>query len=284
MGFEAIAMMKSIIVLLLASIAVSTATTCTTAAIATCQGAITVGTCATYQTYVNCYSSCASNSAECAVLNAYIPTINTILNTLGCTITNPCSTTPTPTPAVTTSRASQTVSFGTTVTQASYTGAEKTTFECGYFNALGQSVAGYTSNTTAMCTLTGTGCTTTTTNATFVNGTQTASASSTNTYKTGLSSVGSSFSSTRRANKVTFVGNLLSTLATTAQITAAGTSLAGNLGRLTAAISAAYTASGATPKTLTVSSIAAITQTSSAGVVAPVFGMAAAMLFAVIAY
>merc|ERR1719231_154929 len=264
-------MMKSIIVLLLASIAVSTATTCTTAAIATCQGAITVGTCATYQTYVNCYSSCASNSAECAVLNAYIPTINTILNTLGCTITNPCSTTPTPTPAVTTSRASQTVSFGTTVTQASYTGAEKTTFECGYFNALGQSVAGYTSNTTAMCTLTGTGCTTTTTNATFVNGTQTASASSptactstTNTYKTGLSAVGSSFSSTRRANKVTFTGNLLSTLVTAAQITAAGTSLAGTLGRLTTAIAAAYTASGATPKTLTVSSIAAITQTSSA--------------------
>jgi len=196
---------------------------------------------------------------------------------------------------VTSKTTSQTVDFGTGITATSYTGVQKSNFECGYFNALGQSVTGYTTNSTAYCTQgTPTGCTTTPGTTSVVNGTNVTTAATTtctgvtNTYITGLSSVSSSFSSTRRANKVSFVGAILSTLLTEAQITQAGTTLANNVATLTAAINAAYANGGQTVPTFTVvaGSIGAVTQqtTSSAGTVAPFFGMALAMLFAVLNY
>jgi len=240
--------------------------------------------CSAFQAHIDCYST--SSCLTTANCNTISNNINT--SPYSCSWNNPCSAT------TTTKVTSQTVDFGTGITSTSYTGVQKSNFECGYFNALGQSVTGYTAaNSTAYCTSTATGCTTTPGTTSLVNGTSVTTAATTtcssvtNTYVTGLHSVSSSFSSSRRANKVSFVGSVLSTLLTEAQITQAGTTLAANVATLTTAINAAYANGGQTVPTFTVvaGSIGAVTQTaSSAGTVAPFFGMALAMLFAVLNY
>merc|ERR1719263_2184868 len=109
--------------LILALVGSAAATTCDTSSISTCitNAASGLSSCAGYQTYFNCYSSCGSNSTYCTTFNTWYTSVQTAFNALGCSITNPCSSTPTPTPAVTTATQSQKIDM----TLSGYTGAMK---------------------------------------------------------------------------------------------------------------------------------------------------------------
>jgi len=261
-------------ILILALVGSAAATTCDTSSIATCitnalAAIATSSSCANYQTYYNCYSACGSSSAFCTALNTYIGTVSVA----NCTLTNPC----TGTSAVTTTVQSQKIDM----TLSGYTGAMKSTYECGYWNTISTKagVSNYCSG------ITGTGCTTT--NATTTNGTTTPASTSctgtTNTYVTGLSTVTSTYSSSRRGAGVTFGGRTLSSLITAAAL---GTASSFSSAEFLTALSNAYSAAGITYTAPTVGTIGGATQVpySSAGTIAPVFGLAAAALFAVINY
>merc|ERR1719446_647431 len=268
-------------VMCLALVGSATATTCDATSITSCVTAAASGltNCAGYQTYINCYSSCGVNSTYCATggaVDIWVASVNAAISALGggCTLTNPC-TSSTPTPAVTTTVQSQKIDM----TLSGYTGAMKSTYECGYWNTISGKAGA--SN---YCTIAGVGCSVTT-NATTVNGTTTPAVttctSTTNTYVTGLSSVGSSYSSSRRGAGVTFAGTTLSSLITAAALSTASCFSASDF---TTALSNAYAAAGITYTAPTVGTINPATQTASAGTIAPVFGLAAAALFAVINY
>merc|ERR1719231_87617 len=267
-------------VMCLALVGSATATTCDATSIASCQSAITISaSCDVYQSYINCWGSCGVNSTYCATggaVDIWVASVNAALSPLGCTLTNPCtSSTPTPTPAVTTATQSQKIDM----TLSGYTGAMKSTYECGYWNTIGTKA----SSSSSYCTIAGVGCSVTT-NATTVNGTTTPAVttctSTTNTYLTGLSSVGSSYSSSRRGAGVTFSGAVLSTLLSSTALSSASQFTSTEF--LTA-LSAAYSSAGIPYTAPTVGTIGTATQ-SSAGTIAPVFGLAAAALFAVINY
>merc|ERR1719198_732816 len=266
-------------VMCLALVGSATATTCDATSIASCQTSAASGltSCAGYQTYINCWGSCGVNSTYCATggaVDIWVASVNAAISALGggCTISNPCtSSTPTPTPAVTTTVQSQKIDM----TLSGYTGAMKSTYECGYWNTIGTKA----SSSTSYCTIAGVGCSTT--NATANVSAVTTCTSTTNTYITGLSSVGSSYSSSRRGAGVTFSGSTLSSLITAAALsTASGFTSTEFL----TALSAAYSSAGITYTAPTVGTIGTATQTASAGTIAPVFGLAAAALFAVINY
>jgi len=278
-------MMKMMMaVMCLALVGSATATTCDATSIASCQTSAASGltSCSGYQTYINCWGSCGVNSTFCAsggAVDTWVASVNAALSALGggCTLTNPCtSSTPTPTPAVTTTVQSQKVDL-TLPSGTTFDGATKTTYECGYWNTI-STKAGASNYCSG---ITGTGCTTT--NST-TNGTTTSTTTctgTTNTYVTGLSSVGSSYSSSRRGAGVTFTGNTLSSLISAAALaTASGFSAT----EFTNALAAAFSAAGITYTAPTGISVGTATQTASAGTIAPVFGLAAAALFAVINY
>jgi len=271
-------MMKMMMaVMCLALVGSATATTCDATSIATCiasatSAIATSASCANYQTYYNCYSACGSSSALCTVLNTYIATSVVQTATANCTtLTNPC----TGTSAVTTTVQSQKIDM----TLSGYTGAMKSTYECGYWNTIStkNGVSNYCSGITT------TGCTTAESNTTGTPTNVTTCTGATNTYVTGLSTVTSSYSSSRRGAGVTFGGRTLSSLITAAALsTASGFTSA----QFLTALSAAYSSAGITYTAPTVGTIGSATQVpySSAGTIAPVFGLAAAALFAVINY
>merc|ERR1719446_1357300 len=82
----------------------------------------------------SCVTAAASGITYCATggaVDIWVASVNAAISALGggCTLTNPCtSSTPTPTPAVTTTVQSQKIDM----TLSGYTGAMKSTYECGY--------------------------------------------------------------------------------------------------------------------------------------------------------
>jgi len=269
-------MMKMMMaVMCLALVGSATATTCDTSSITTCiTNALTAiassGSCANYQTYYNCYSACGSSSTLCTALNTYIGTVSAYVG--NCTLTNPCTGTSAVTTTVQSQKVDLTLPSGTT-----FANAVKTTYECGYWNTIGTKAG---AGSTAYCTgITSTGCTTT--NATANVSAVTTCTGATNAYVTGLSSVTSSYSSSRRGAGVTFGGRTLSSLITAANLaTASGFSAT----EFTTALQAAYSTAGISYTAPTGITVGTATQTASAGTIAPVFGLAAAALFAVINY
>merc|ERR1712046_94837 len=156
-----------------------------------------------------------------------------------------------------------------------YAGSVKSTYECGYWNTIGTKA----SSSSSYCTIAGVGCSTT--NATANVSAVTTCTSTANTYITGLSSVGSSYSSSRRGAGVTFSGSTLSSLITAAALSTASGFSASDF---TTALEAAYSSAGISYTAPTGITVGTATQTASAGTIAPVFGLAAAALFAVINY